>query len=50
MKGGLQELAQEMGVGNTVCRVPFLQMDDILNFCISPRTASRQGMLVFCQP
>ena len=50
MKGGLQELAQEMGVGNTVCRVPFLQNDDLLDLSISPRTVSRQGMPVFCRP
>lgn len=50
MKGGLQELAQEMGVGNTVCRLPFLQKGDLLILCISPRTASRQGMPVFCRP
>ena len=50
MKGGLQELAQEMGVGNTVRRVPFLQEHDLLNVYISPLTVSRQGMPVFCRP
>ena len=49
MKGGLQELAQEMGVGNTVCRVLFLQKHDLLIVYISPHIVSRQGMPVFCQ-
>lgn len=50
MKGGLQELAQEMGVGNTVCHIPSHQKYELLNLYISPRTVSRQGMPAFCQP
>jgi len=35
MKGGLQELAQEMGVGNTVSSVPFLQENELLIYMLA---------------
>jgi hypothetical protein len=49
MKGGLQDIAQEMGVGNTVCSLLFLQECNIESI-FSPHPASRQGMLVFWRP